>query len=323
MKKIRLAILAGGWSGEREVSQGSGRAVYDALDRNRYEITFYDPKEHLLSLIENKDAIDLAFILLHGKMGEDGCLQGFLELLSIPYVGSGVLSSALAMNKKLAKEVYRSVGLQVPAQVILKRGEEIRPRFYREYLGEKVVVKPVSEGSSLGISICSSEVDLRIGIGKALLLDEEVMLEEHVAGREITCGVLGNAELETLPLIEIAPNPPYDFFDYEAKYTSGATREICPADLDETVAEKIREFAKLAHQALQCRVWSRTDTIIRGDEIFLLETNTIPGMTQNSLFPLAARTAGLSMAELVERLIQLSLEKTDPECVRSRKRADA
>ncbi len=313
MEKIRLAILAGGWSGEREVSLGSGRSVYDALDRSRYEVTFYDPTEHMVTLIENRNAIDLAFILLHGKMGEDGCIQGFLDLLSIPYVGSGVLSSALAMNKKLTKEVYRSVGLKVPNHIILKRGEEMRPRFYREKLGEKVVVKPVSEGSSLGISICNSEEGLRTGIEKALLLDEEVMLEEYVAGREITCGVLGNAELETLPLIEIAPNPPYDFFDYEAKYTSGATREICPADLDEAVADRIRACAKLAHQALQCRVWSRTDTIIRGDEIFLLETNTIPGMTQNSLFPLAGRTAGLSMTELVERLIQLSLEKTDPE----------
>jgi len=307
MEKIRLAILAGGWSGEREVSLGSGRSVYDALDRSRYEVTFYDPKEHLVTLIENKDAIDLAFILLHGKMGEDGCIQGFLDLLSIPYVGSGVLSSALAMNKKLAKEVYRSVGLTVPTQIIVKRGEEILPHLYRETLGEKVVVKPVSEGSSLGISICNSEDGLLSGIEKALILDGEVMVEEYVAGREITCAVLGNADLETLPLIEIAPNPPYDFFDYEAKYTPGATREICPAQLDEAVANRIRTCAKIAHEALQCRAWSRTDTIIRGKEIFVLETNTIPGMTQNSLFPLAARTSGLSMGQLVERLIQLSL----------------
>jgi D-alanine-D-alanine ligase len=313
MGKIRLAILAGGWSGEREVSLGSGHAVYDALDKDRYEISFYDPKDHLVTLIKEKDAIDLAFILLHGRMGEDGRLQGFLDLLSIPYVGSGVLSSALAMNKKVAKEVYRSVGLKVPAQIILKRGEEIRPRLYRENLGGQVVVKPVSEGSSLGVSICRSEGDLRTGIERALLLDDEVMLEEYVAGREITCGVLGNRELESLPLIEIVPNPRYDFFDYEAKYTAGASREICPADLDETIADKIRECAKLAHRALQCQVWSRTDTIIRDDEIFLLETNTIPGMTQNSLFPLAARKAGLSMTELVERLIQLSLMKSAPE----------
>lgn len=312
MEKIRLAILAGGWSGEREVSQGSGRAVFDALDRNRYEVNLYDPKDHLVTLIENKGAIDLAFILLHGKMGEDGCIQGFLDLLSIPYVGSGVLASALAMNKKLTKEVYRSVGLNVPAQIIVARGDEIRPTVYRDELGGKVVVKPVSEGSSLGISIVDSDEGLRSGIEKALLLDEEVMLEEYIAGKEITCGVLGNADLETLPLIEIAPNPPYDFFDYEAKYTSGATREICPADLDEAVADKISACAKRAHQALQCRVWSRTDTIIRGDEIFLLETNTIPGMTQNSLFPLAARTAGLSMQKLVERLIELSLENPGP-----------
>ncbi len=307
MDKIRLAILAGGWSGEREISLRSGRSVYEALDKSRYEVTFYDPKEHLVALIENRDAIDLAFILLHGKMGEDGCIQGFLDLLSIPYVGSGVLSSALAMNKKLAKEVYGNVGLTVPAQIIVKRGGEIRTRLYRETLGEEVVVKPVSEGSSLGISICHSEDELLTGIRKALLLDGEVMVEEYIAGREITCAVLGNAELETLPLIEIAPNPPYDFFDYEAKYTPGATREICPAQLDEAVADRIRTCAKIAHRALQCRAWSRTDTIIRGQEIFVLETNTIPGMTQNSLFPLAARTAGLSMGELVERLIQLSL----------------
>lgn len=311
MKKIRIAVLAGGWSGERDISLGSGRAVYDALDKRKYEVTFYDPKEHMTTLIEERRDIDLAFVLLHGKMGEDGRIQGFLDLLAIPYVGSGVLGSAMALNKKISKSIYRSVGLQVPEDVILKRGETIEGEIYPKRLGKKVVVKPVAEGSSLGISICESKEALLKGIEKAFLHDEEVIVEEYVSGRELTCCVTGNLDLETLPLIEIAPNPSYDFFDYEAKYTPGATSEICPAELDEGVARAARECAKLAHRALQCEVWSRTDMIVRKEEVYVLETNTVPGMTPNSLFPLAARTAGLSMADLLDRLVMLSLNSAD------------
>ncbi|RLB19665.1 MAG: D-alanine--D-alanine ligase [Deltaproteobacteria bacterium] len=312
MGKKKIVVLAGGWSGEREVSLGSGKTVYDALDKERYDVELYDPKDHLGTLLEHKDNIDLAFILLHGKMGEDGRIQGFLDLLGIPYVGSGVLSSSMALNKKITKYLYQGVGLKVPRFHIRRRGEKIQGRAFLESFGGKVVVKPIAEGSSLGISICDSEESLLAGIKEALLYDDEVMLEEYIGGREITCCVTGNRDLETLPLIEIVPTAAYDFFDYEAKYTSGATNEICPADLDETIAERLRDCAKVAHHALQCKAWSRTDMIVSGEDIYMLETNTIPGMTENSLFPRAASAAGLAMSALLDRLIELSLPSANP-----------
>lgn len=312
MEKKKIVVLAGGWSGEREVSLGSGKTVYDALDKERYEVELFDPKEHLGELLEEKATIDLVFILLHGKMGEDGRIQGFLDLLGIPYVGSGVLSSSMALNKKITKYLYQSAGLKVPRYYIRRRGEEVEGRAYLESFGGKVVVKPIAEGSSLGISICGSEESLVEGVKEAFSYDDEIVLEEYIDGREVTCCVTGNRELETLPLIEIIPTAAYDFFDYEAKYTSGATNEICPADLDEPIADKLRDCAKMAHHALQCRAWSRTDMIVSGEDVFALETNTIPGMTENSLFPRAARVAGLSMSALLDRLIELSLSSTDP-----------
>ncbi len=312
MGKKRIVILAGGWSGEREVSLGSGQAVYQALDKERYDVELCDPKEHLGTLLEKKGDIDLAFILLHGKMGEDGRIQGFLDLLGIPYVGSGVLSSSMALNKKITKYLYQRVGLKVPEYQILTRGEKIECRACLKRFGGRVVVKPVAEGSSLGISICSSEEALLAGVKNAFRYDDEILLEAYIEGREMTCCVTGNQELDVLPLIEIVPGASYDFFDYEAKYTSGATNEICPADVDELLADRLGDCAKAAHHALQCRAWSRTDMIVRGDDIFMLETNTIPGMTENSLFPRSARAAGLPMSALLDRLIDLSLPSTYP-----------
>jgi D-alanine-D-alanine ligase len=308
MGKIRVALLAGGWSGERDVSLRSGQAVRDALDGRRYHVSVYDPREDLERLLREREGVDIAFILLHGRLGEDGCLQGFLEVLGIPYVGSGVLSSAMALNKPVAKEQYQRVGLPVAEHVLIRKGEVIDLQKIRERLGPRTVVKPACEGSSLGISVCASHETLLAGIERAFQCDEEAMVEAYVEGREITCCVLGNRELESLPLIEIVPGASYRFFDYEAKYTPGATREICPAPLSESIALRAAEYAKSAHRALKCSVWSRTDMMVRDQEIYLLETNTIPGMTENSLFPLAARTAGLSLGALVDRLITLSLE---------------
>jgi D-alanine-D-alanine ligase len=308
MGKIRVALLAGGWSGERDVSLRSGQAVRDALDGRRYHVSVYDPREDLERLLREREGVDIAFILLHGRLGEDGCLQGFLEVLGIPYVGSGVLSSAMALNKPVAKEQYQRVGLPVAEHVLIRKGEVIDLQKIRERLGPRTVVKPACEGSSLGISVCASHETLLAGIERAFQCDEEAMVEAYVEGREITCCVLGNREPESLPLIEIVPGASYRFFDYEAKYTPGATREICPAPLSESIALRAAEYAKSAHRALKCSVWSRTDMMVRDQEIYLLETNTIPGMTENSLFPLAARTAGLSLGALVDRLITLSLE---------------
>lgn len=308
-ERLRVAVLAGGWSEERAVSLKSGEAVYQSLDRNKYDISWYDPREDLDVLMKKRGGIDMAFVLLHGQLGEDGRMQGMLDTLGIAFVGSGVLSSAMAFNKRVAKALYRSEGMTVPRDVILRRGDDEHMDREAESLGLPVVVKPVSEGSSVGICIADSAAGLRNGVAQAFQFCSEVLVEEYVKGREVTCCVLGNRELKTLPIIEIRPEAAYAFFDYEAKYTPGATEEICPAPISETLAERVRENAKRAHRALGCEVWSRTDMIIRDDAVILLETNTIPGMTQTSLFPLSARSAGMSFSQLLDELITLSLEK--------------
>lgn len=306
--KIRIAVLAGGWSGEREVSLKSGMAVYEALNREKYSVARYDPRDELKVLIRDRAEIDLAFILLHGKFGEDGRIQGMLDVLQIPFVGSGVLASALALNKRVAKNVFRAAGLCVAEDRILTRGEGFSVDRVMGKLGTPVVIKPVSEGSSLGISIASDREGIMRGIEKAFQYDTEVMVEAYVGGREITCCILGNQVLEALPVVEIVPADAYAFFDYDAKYTPGATREICPAAIPSALGEQAAHIAKTAHKALGCRVWSRSDIIIRDGALHLLETNTIPGMTETSLFPLAARAAGMSLSDLLDKMITLSLE---------------
>jgi len=309
MKRKRIVVLAGGWSREREVSLASGKAVYGALDRDRYEALLYDPGEHLETLVRSRSGIDLVLIMLHGRFGEDGRIQGFLDLLGIPFSGSGVLASAMAMNKRVTKEVYVSAGLKVAAHVALKRGNRVPADGILKQLGQTVIVKPVTEGSSFGISVCRSVDELERAVETAFRHDEEVLAEEFLSGKEITCCVLGNRALETLPLVEIVPGEAHPFFDHAAKYTPGATREICPARVSRKLAERAASCARKAHRALGCRVWSRTDMILRDDRIYLLETNTVPGMTPNSLFPLAAGAAGWSLSDLVDRLIDLSLER--------------
>ncbi len=308
MRRKKIALLAGGWSGEREISLKSGRAVYSALDKGKYEVTMYDPRDDLQVLMDAKEEIDLAVILLHGRFGEDGRMQGLLDILKIPFLGSGVLSSAMAMNKNVAKETYKGAGLRVAKDVILKPDDDLSVEEISATLGPYTFVKPVTEGSSLGASLCSSNEELDSGIKQAFQHDREVMIEEYIAGMEVTCCVLGNMELETLPLIEIVPKAGCRFFDYKAKYTSGATEEICPARLSRDLAEGVEACAKRAHLALKCSVWSRSDMIIRDENIYLLETNTIPGMTENSLFPLAAKAAGLSLSALLDKMINLSLQ---------------
>lgn len=308
MKRMRIGLIAGGRSGEREISLKSGDAVFRALDRERYDVQRYDPAEDLGKLLEDRERIDLAFVLLHGRYGEDGCIQGYLDLLGIPFVGSGVLASAMALHKKAAKELYRCAGLKVAEDVTLFKGEPYSVAEIISSLGGTLVVKPVSEGSSLGMSICRSGEELARGIEVAFRHDREILIERFVEGREVTCCVLGNRELVTLPPVEIIPNPQYPFFDYNAKYTPGATREICPAPLSDEERTRVEHYAKEAHRVLRCRVWSRTDLIFRGEEVYVLETNTIPGMTETSLVPLAAKTAGMTLTQLLDRLIELGLE---------------
>jgi len=306
-KKIEIALLSGGWSGERDISIKSGESVYKAFDKKKYNVTIYDPLNDLESLIKDRKSIDIAFILLHGKFGEDGSIQGLLDILNIPFVGSGVLTSAMAFNKKVAKDVFRRAGLNVIKDEILYKSKEFSVDQIMERVGPSTVVKPIAEGSSLGVSICHNRDELLKGIDIAFQHDQEVMVESYINGREVTCCVIGGKELETLPIVEILPGQGHAFFDYEAKYTTGATKEICPAKLETALKVKVEDCAKKAHNALKCKVWSRTDMIINEEDVYVLEINTIPGMTENSLVPLSAKVAGISLTQLLDRLIELSL----------------
>ena len=301
MKKLTIALLYGGISSEREVSLMSGNQVYEALDKDKYRVLRYDTKTDLKCLTNDASQIDAAFIILHGPFGEDGTIQGMLDLLGIPYQGTGVLGSALAMNKLVSKQLYENSGLPVPAYMSIKRRDQVDPESFVKKLGLPLVVKPVSGGSSVGMSIVKTKDTLTAAVKNAFEQDETVLLEAFIEGIELTGAVLGNDNLEALPIIEIVPEKNHEFFDYEAKYTAGETREICPARIDANLTDKAQTYARLAHQSLFCKGYSRTDMILKGREIYVLETNTIPGMTSNSLLPQAAKDVGISFEQLLDR----------------------
>nr|MBF0221313.1 D-alanine--D-alanine ligase [Desulfobulbaceae bacterium] len=308
-QKLRVALLAGGKSGERDVSLKGAEGVIKALDLTKYDVRRYDPATDMAKLATEASQIDVVFILLHGLFGEDGTVQGFLDLLNLPYQGSGVLGSALAMDKDSAKTLYKVRGLPVPDWAMVAINDAENPGPLVERLGLPLVVKPVRQGSSLGMSIAHSVEELAAGIRLAFDYDSEVMVERFVKGREITVGVIGNNELTPLPLVEIIPGSEHPFFDYQAKYQPGATTEICPADFPEAIVQKAHEYAITAHRALKLRGYSRTDMIVDKDNnLWVLETNTIPGMTPTSLLPQAAAAAGLPFNKLLDRLIDLAME---------------
>jgi D-alanine-D-alanine ligase len=308
-KKLTVALLAGGKSAEREISLKSGEQVYRALDKSRYDILRYDPALDLPSLAQDAGRIDVALIILHGRMGEDGTIQGMLESLGIPYQGSGVLGSAVAMNKILSKQLYMHAGLPTPPFLVADRCNPPDPAAVIDQIGLPVVIKPEHEGSSIGLTIVKDPAHLAGAFDSAWQFDRRCLVEKYIQGLEITAGVLGNDELLALPLIEIVPGEAYEFFDYKAKYTPGASKEICPARISEVLTATAQDYAKRAHTTLCCKGYSRTDMMLAGDELYILETNTIPGMTQTSLFPQAAAVAGIGFSELMDRLIELAMER--------------
>ena len=308
MKKLTLALISGGISSEREVSLSSGDQVYEALDKAKYNIQRYDPKTDINRLVSDAPQIDVALIILHGPFGEDGTVQGLLDLLDIPYQGSGVLGSALGMNKLVSKQLYEKSGLQVPPYMVINRDDTLDPDECIERLGLPLVAKPVGSGSSVGVSIVKSTDALKDAVDLAFAQDSTILIEAYIDGIELTGGVIGNDKPEALPIVEIIPDKSYEFFDYEAKYTPGITQEICPARIDDELTAKAQTSAKMAHKALFCKGYSRTDMILKDQDIYVLETNTIPGMTATSLLPLAAGAAGISFSRLLDRLIELSIE---------------
>lgn len=309
MTQKTLALISGGFSSEREVSLNGGNQVFDALDKDKYLIRRYDPKFDLVRLVTEAPDIDVALIILHGPYGEDGTIQGMLELLGIPYQGSGVLGSALAIDKLASKKIYEQSGLPVSPYMAAKKGGDFDLNACVDQLGLPLFVKPTTGGSSIGMSRVASIEDLGPALEKAFEYDETVLVERFIQGTELTCSIIGNDDLEALPLIEIIPSHPSStFFDYEAKYSTGGAQEICPARISPELTATMQNLAKKAHTALGLKGYSRTDMILSHGSFYILETNTIPGMTRTSLLPLSAKTAGISFSQLLDRLIELALE---------------
>ena len=295
----KVAVLYGGISAEREVSIKSGTMVHAALVKQGVDAHLFDTKERELFDLK-REGFDRAFIILHGRFGEDGTVQGALELLGIPYTGSGVLASSLAMDKVRTKQIWLQHGLQTPKYVVLSRGEAVDADAIVAQLGLPLFVKPPLEGSTVGAGKVSSADQLQAACELAWRYDTHALIEQCIEGREVTCAILGSSNgAHALPLVEIkAPDGNYDF---EHKYLSNDTQYICPAELPDALTQRIQEMFVQAYRALGCAGWGRGEVLIRDSdqEPFLLEMNTAPGMTDHSLVPMAARAAGMSYEELV------------------------
>ena len=304
---VRVVVLMGGRSAEREVSLNTGAQVAEALASRGHEVFTVDSARADFIAAIQESAPDVVFICLHGRLGEDGTVQGLLELLDTPYVGSGVLASALATDKVMTKFLYGAHGIPTPDYVVIRRGEDADVAALTA-LGDRTVVKPVCEGSSIGMSIVHDPSELPAAIAHAFTRDDRVLVERFVEGVEVTVGVLGDGEAAfALPTLEIVPQ--HEFYDYESKYVPGMSRHLIPAGVSESARTGCQLSALAAHKALGCSGMSRTDTIVTADEkVLVLETNTIPGMTSTSLLPDAARAAGIEFPELCERLIGYALE---------------
>jgi D-alanine-D-alanine ligase len=338
-KKLRIALIFGGTSQEREVSLSSGKNVAMYLNPKKYDIVPVEISREGKWLIESSTIkqiqssvatkklssnraivpidknstsnIDLAFLVLHGPGGEDGTIQGMLESLGVRYTGSGVLASALAMDKAKTKRLVSSEGILVaPHIVISKTDYKKNPRKYLSKLRGKLVIKPNQLGSSIGMTISDNKRQIKLGIEQAFKHDNEVMIEAFISGRELTVPVLGNKKSQALPVIEIVPKGSSKFFDFRAKYNPDFSDEIVPAPITQSLAKKLQATAVLIHELLGCRGVTRSDFIVtpKGD-IYFLEINTIPGMTSNSLVPKSAKAVGISYSQLLDKVIQLSLSE--------------
>ena len=297
----KVAVLFGGKSAEREVSLKSGSRVLDALKRQGVDACAFDPAERKLDELA---AFDRAFIMLHGRYGEDGTIQGVLELMGIPYTGSGVMASAIGMDKWRTKLLWRSVGLPVPEFVMLDSGSDFSA--VEQQLGLPLFVKPACEGSSIGVTKVRNPGELCSAYAEAARHDSLVIAERAVLGGEYTVAIVGvGDEMQALPIIRIVPAT--DFYDYEAKYLRDDTRYLCPCGLSEVREQELRAQALDAFRVLGCRGWGRVDFLMdeQGNAYFL-EVNTSPGMTDHSLVPMAARAAGVSYEQLVLRVLSLA-----------------
>ena len=302
---IRVGVICGGISSEREISLKTGEGIFGALKSSGYNVQFIDFKGDNISVFKN---IDIAFLALHGKYGEDGTVQGVLELLKVPYTGSGILASSLAIDKIFAKKIFVFEEIPTPDYIGLDlkdpvNFDEIKNEVIKK-IGYPLVVKPSREGSTIGITIIQGESDLEDAINFAKIYDQRILLEKFITGRQITVSLIGDKPT-ALPIIEIKPKS--GFYDFKSKYTAGLTEYITPAMLDNNLTEMIKELAVKTHNCLGCYGISRVDLILDENYMpFVLEINTMPGMTATSLVPKAAAAAKISFEKLVEIILNYS-----------------
>ncbi|MDD3998586.1 MAG: D-alanine--D-alanine ligase [Candidatus Shapirobacteria bacterium] len=286
MKKIKVGVLMGGKSSERDVSLMTVREIIKNIDKDKYKILLIDVPRELEKL--DKIKTDVVLIALHGMGGEDGTIQGYLDTLGIKYTGSGVLASAIGMNKKIFR-------------MIAERNNFLMPS---ERTKVPCVVKPTNGGSSVGVTIVKKKDELERAIEEAKKFDDEIIIEEYIKGVEVSCGIIGDL---VLPVIEIVPRK--DFFNYEAKYIKGMSEEICPARLPKNIIKKIQNETKRIYKTIKAEGYARVDFIVRKGKVYLLEINTLPGLTSNSLLPMEAMAIGISYSQLLDKIIELALKK--------------
>ena len=304
LKQEKIAVLLGGTSAEREVSLNSGKAVLEALLKQGYDAHPIDPKEYNVANLK-KDGFNRVFNILHGRGGEDGTMQGLLEQIGLPYTGCGVMASALTMDKMRTKMLWKAFGLPVADMEVVTRETfaDLDPQVVVDKLGLPLMVKPSLEGSSVGLTKVKAVDELKSAVEYALKFDNTILIEEWLAGDELTVPVLDS---QVLPAIRIVPEG--EFYDYNAKYISDNTQYFCPAGLTSEREQALALLVKRAYDAVGCRGWSRIDVMCDSKGNFrLVEVNTNPGMTSHSLFPKSAASVGISFEQLVVKILELSV----------------
>jgi D-alanine-D-alanine ligase len=304
-KEITIGVICGGISSEREISLKTGEGIYNALINNGYNAKYIDFKGDNISVFNE---IDIAFLALHGKYGEDGSVQGILELFKIPYTGSGILASSLAIDKIFSKKIFVFENIPTPEYIELSSISNLDinkiKNEIKKAIGYPLVVKPSREGSTIGITIVENENELESAINFARIYDSRILIEKFIFGRLLTVSIIGDKPI-ALPVIEIKPKS--GFYDFKSKYTVGLTEYIVPVSLDNETELKIKELSLKAHNSLGCYGISRVDLILDENKVpYVLEINTMPGMTETSLVPKAAAAAGINFEKLVEIILNYS-----------------
>lgn len=303
----KIAVVMGGPSTEREVSLNTGRAILAALQEKGYNAVGIDlePRQFVEQLKEA--GTEVVFNAIHGEYGEDGALQGALDLLGIPYTGSGVLASAVAMDKTVSKRLFISAGIPTPRAAFYASKDKVTADLILTEFRLPIVVKAAAQGSSIGVIIVESADALPRAIADAFSYSDHILVEEFIAGKELTVAIIGGEAEQVLPVIEIVPHS--GRYDYQSKYTKGYTEYIVPAQLSSETTEKVQRFALEAYTLLGCKGVSRVDVMLdKNGNPYVLEVNTVPGMTATSLVPKAAAAAGMSFADLCEKLLLLAIK---------------